>query len=330
MPAHSLPPEIVTAAADWLQKRQTDPLFDEAGLDRWRAEDPRHEDAWQRAVSMWDSFGDYQTSPELLALRTRVLQKAYQHKKNRWGGGSVQPNMHRRHLLFGGGAVAAAAVGTGIFLHSNGTQSYSTAIGEMRTLILPDKSRITLDAHSKLTVTYSRNLRRLELTQGRAHFDVAHDSARPFQVVAQNQTVTALGTDFTVEVRPRDLSVALFSGQVTVSGAAGKTHRLSPLQALHLRRDAPQTFTLRTLDATQDLAWREGRLIFNNERLADAVARMNNYAPTRINVDTEVADLRISGMFMVGQTHAFIEALEAYYALRADISPDRIVIRSGV
>ncbi|MFT4089197.1 MAG: FecR domain-containing protein [Asticcacaulis sp.] len=314
----------MTAAADWLQKRQTDPLFDEAGLAQWLAEDPRHAEAWQRAVSMWESVGDYQTSPELLALRTRVLQKAYQRKKDRWGGG-----LGRRQLIFGGAtAAAAAAVGAGVFLYDSDVQSYTTTIGEMRTIILSDKSRITLDAHSRLTVKYSRNLRRLELLQGRAHFDVAHDSSRPFQVIAHNQTVTALGTDFTVELKAKELTVALFSGQVTVAGATGTPHRLSPLQELKLSRDTSQTFDLRTLDAAQDLAWREGRLIFNNERLADAVERMNNYAPTHIQVETDVADLRISGMFMVGQTNAFIDALQAYYPLRADISPNRVIIRS--
>ncbi|WP_140987033.1 FecR family protein [Asticcacaulis tiandongensis] len=326
LPPLALPPDILTAAADWLQKRQTDALFDEVAFTQWLAEDPRHEDAWLRVQSMWASFDDYQTAPELLALRTRVLQRAYQRKQRRWSKGELG----RRSLLFGGGAAAAAVIGAGLFLYGSHHQTFSTGIGEMRTLVLSDRSLITLDANSRLIVSYSHDLRRLELIQGRAHFDVAHDPSRPFQVEARHQTVTALGTDFTVELRPRALTVALFKGKVSVGEASGKLHQLTPLQELRLHSDLPEGFAIRPLNATQDLAWREGRLIFNNERLADAAERMSNYTQTRISVDRDVADMRISGMFMVGQTNAFIDALQAYYPLQADISPNRVTIRSSL
>lgn len=320
-----LPSDLLTAAADWLQRCRTDPQFDAAALERWLAEDPRHSEAFARAQAMWDSIGDYQTAPELLALRTRVLQRAYQRKKHRW-----THDTQRRNLLFGGGIAAAAAISGGLFVYGqHRPQTFTTGIGEMRTLVLSDKSLITLDARSRLIVNYSRGLRHLELVQGRAHFAVAHDPSRPFQVEARHQTVTALGTDFTVDLRPRALNVALFSGKVTVGGRSSHLHHLSPLQELIIGDDLPQGFALRRLeDSAQNLAWREGRLIFTNERLDDAIDRMNNYAPTRLMVDSDVANIRISGLFMVGQTNAFIDALQAYYPLQADITPDHILIRS--
>ncbi|MEM9965415.1 MAG: FecR domain-containing protein [Asticcacaulis sp.] len=330
----TLPQAILLAAAEWLQKRTQDEDFDQAAFDAWLTADPRHEEAWRRTLSMWESFDEYRTAPEILSLRTRVLKSAFQREKRRWSLDMGRPDLGRRGLLVGGAGIAAAAVaGVGVTFFSGRekVRIYETGIGEMRTLLLPDKSLITLDASSRIQTRFNDSSRQIRLTQGRAHFEVAHDAARPFQVNVEGLVVTALGTDFTVDRREKSMSVALFNGKVMVAdkgNARRRSHELQPLQALTLSYAASEDFSLRTLDPVQDLAWREGRLIFDSERLVDAIARMNTYSPTKITVAGEAGDLRISGMFMAGQTEAFVEALEAYYPLTVEKSANGRVIRA--
>src|SRR5690606_3672714 len=69
-------------------------------------------------------------------------------------------------------------------------------------------------------------------------------------------------------------------------------------------------------------SWREGRLIFEDEPLAAAVAEMNRYSRTRIRLaDPALGRLRVSGVFRTGQSEAFAEALVAYFPIAAEPHP---------
>ena len=62
--------------------------------------------------------------------------------------------------------------------------SYVSAIGEVKTIALPDGSRMTLDADSAVVGRFGHAGRSVHLTRGRAFFAVAHDASRPFTVLA--------------------------------------------------------------------------------------------------------------------------------------------------
>ena len=73
--------------------------------------------------------------------------------------------------------------------------------------------------------------------------------------------------------------------------------------------------------------WQSGTLAFDNVTLAEAVAEMNRYAATRIEIaDPALAAERISGVFPAGEQHAFAEALALYLPLTAESRADRIVL----
>jgi transmembrane sensor len=50
----------------------------------------------------------------------------------------------------------------------DGGQSYATAIGEVRTLALPDGSSIVLDTHSAVEIHFDGENRKVTLIRGRA------------------------------------------------------------------------------------------------------------------------------------------------------------------
>ena len=75
---------------------------------------------------------------------------------------------------------------------------YSTGPGGQRTVALPDGSVAILNTDSAIDVDYGRERRMVKLLYGEAHFEVAKDAQRPFQVLAVGGRTTAVGTAFAV------------------------------------------------------------------------------------------------------------------------------------
>src|SRR3546814_595709 len=156
---------------------------------------------------------------------------------------------------------------------------------------------------------------------------------RPLVVKAGDRTITALGTLFDVDVSPTELRVTLAEGVVAVrpvrSGAGPAQQILKPRQQLVAAAGAASP-KLRIVDTDKILGWADGRVFFDNERLASAIEDMNHYSSRKITVDPVVADLRINGMFCTDNRAGFLEALEMTLpvAVRTDtqggihISPD--------
>ena len=82
---------------------------------------------------------------------------------------------------------------------------------------LADGSVIWLEKGSVLTFAapFGAAERAINLT-GKATFQVAKDSSRPFTVLANGLTATALGTKFSVDMYHDDVRVRLFEGKVVV------------------------------------------------------------------------------------------------------------------
>ncbi len=315
---------LETAAAWWQRLRGHEP-YDTAAFEAWLNADPAHAEALEQIKAAWHSFDDYQTSPELLALRTNALNRVYRSGQRRWGA------IDRRALIAACAAGVAAAVAVPMALLWRGRERrlFTTGIGEQRTLTLSDSSRVTLDANSQLGVSFDRDLRLIDLVRGRAHFEVAKDPSRPFKVHALDSIVTAIGTAFTVELREKKVSVTLFEGRITLADGTRPqvVDDVQPLEQVTIP-DVAARPVVAQVDPHRALAWRDGKLFFDDEPLGEAAARMNDYSDTKITVDGPAANLRVSGMFIAGQTGAFVEALQAYYPVRASYSNSGVTIRS--
>lgn len=99
------------------------------------------------------------------------------------------------------------------------TQSaaYVTAIGEQKTVLLPDGSEVVLNTNSQLSITFTPSARVLRLARGEILVRVAKDGSRPLSVVAGDRIVQAKGTEFTVEITDNQhVEVMVTEGRVVV------------------------------------------------------------------------------------------------------------------
>jgi transmembrane sensor len=235
---------------------------------------------------------------------------------------------------------------------------YRTAVGERLAVTLADGSQVTLDTDSELKVNFTKAERDVRLTRGQAFFEVAKDHVHPFVVEAQNRRFVAVGTAFDVRVDGEQVKVTMVEGTVRVErkapgsdGTATGTS-VAPASRAHLGAnakpgvsaalvttitageqlvtDAARADHVRAADLERSTSWRRGQLVFDDTRLADAVAELNRYSEVKIELsDPALADLRLSGAFATGRPALFVEAITSYFPIEVTRTDDRTVILSA-
>jgi transmembrane sensor len=241
---------------------------------------------------------------------------------------------------------------------------YATATGERLTVTLEDGSQLTLNTRTELKVAFTRAERVVRLSRGQALFEVAKDARRPFIVEANNRRFVAVGTAFDVRIDGAQIDVTMIEGTVRVERAtslkptesagstAAQATRWTPKdsaartdfdtsvspQLLVTTLTAGEQLTVdneshdhvRSADPERVTSWRHGQVIFENTRLAEAIAELNRYSDIKIELtDPALADLRLSGGFATGHPNLFIEAITSYFPIQVVKVDDHVVILSA-
>ena len=314
------PTDCLAQAAAWFTRLRAE----DAGVDdltrfqRWLETDSDNATAYARVSESWSFVGEHASAPEVMLGRRDALEEARRAADGRWR--SARPRWFR---VAAAAAFVAIVVASGFFIWSRAYAGlYTTGVGERRTLTLSDGSVVTLDAQSAIRVSYGNRERLISLQQGQARFDVAQDPTRPFRVKAGAETVIALGTQFNIELVAHSVLVTLIEGRVAVLPDEVTLSAVSPRidltagEGLQVRQDG-KTLRLPRVDVAHATAWQNGKVFFDNEPLASAAERINRYASERILVDPSAASFAISGVFNAGDARAFIEAVTAYFPVKA-------------
>lgn len=210
--------DIRAEARDWVLRfnRDTEPTAEDiSALREWAGRSSVHRAELERATEFWC---DANLLSELAVPVGRSGARSMGERRGRlW-----------QRLLprsFSSAVVAVLFLGVAVVVSlqllqihgdiENGT--YTTAIGEQRVLVLSDASQIQLDTNSEVRVDYGESSRSIHLVRGKAHFDVAKEQRRPFEVYAADGLVRAVGTAFSVYIDNRDVKVTVNEGRVDLA-----------------------------------------------------------------------------------------------------------------
>lgn len=283
---------IRRAAARWFVAHRGDPArtTDEA-FAAWHA-DPRHAAAYARMGAHFAAAGAVARRPPPRAPR-------------------------------GAAATLVFTVAAALLLIGPDQPAIATAVGEQRVIRLPDGSRVVLDTATGIVPAFGTETRRVQLTRGRARFEVAHGDSRPFIVEAGPVVVRAIGTRFDVRHTPVRTEVALLDGRVAVE-APGTERHLAP-------GEAAVSHAGQVTDAAVDLpaarAWPFGRLVFTGAPLSAVVAEANRYARRPIVLQGPgIASTPVTASFAAADTAAIARTLAASLRLDIEPHPDRLVL----
>ena len=188
---------------------------------------------------------------------------------------------------------------------------YATAIGEQKTVLLPDGSEVVLNTNSHLAVTLTPARRLLRLVRGEILVRVAEDHARALSVVAGDRIIQALGTEFVVEITDNNrVELMVTEGKVVVGiqpsivvPPVGDIEALDSTNLLPLLAElddnvvaAGESVIMTTAEPVPikeavsmdeievQLSWKDGRLIFRSEPLEYALREVERYTTRRVRV----------------------------------------------
>lgn len=197
---------------------------------------------------------------------------------------------------------------------------------------LRDGSIVELNAASELRVDFSERERRIDLSTGEAHFQVAPNTARPFVVMAGDVAVRAVGTAFNVRRAGKDVEVLVFEGRVEVT-RAGARAQLAAGDRTHIAADStgavPRVEKAAPANIREALAWQDPMTTFNDVPLREVVARLNQRNVVQfVLADEQLGERKIGGVIALNQPDAFVRLLEQGGDIAADVRrPDEIVLR---
>lgn len=166
-------------------------------------------------------------------------------------------------------------------------------IGSKTVVQLSDGTKVNLNYGS--SIKYPRNFtgeNREIILSGEGYFDVFHNPDKPFVVKTGKLNIKAVGTEFNVCAYPGDniLSTALVQGKVIVKkilpdNTVLAVKKMTPGQLLSYDLST-EKFTLQTVNVGKYVAWKDGKLVFDNEPMTEIVKKLDRM----FNVDIELAE----------------------------------------
>ena len=312
---HELAHEVLQHAAmdqalDWLIALQCPQPGQQAEFQAWLDADPSHAQAFAKAQAAWGGAPVHSAAVALNAPR----------KPSAWR--RIRP--HWKPLA------TAAVLLLGLFSFSNLPvrlqADHLTVVGERQRLQLDDGSKVLLNTNSAFSSTIDEHQRIARLYQGEAFFEVAANRGLPLQIDAGPVRASVSDTAFAVRYLNGEAQVQVQRGDVDLSTTFGNNRvRLSAGESI---RVGPKGFGQPAkLDATKDLAWVQGRLIFENCPMSEVLAELRRYYPGWIvNTNEQLASVAVTGNYRLDQPLDVVRSLAHITSAKLSEFPALVIL----
>jgi transmembrane sensor len=204
-------------------------------------------------------------------------------------------------------------------------------------LKLADGSTVWLNAATSIRfpVSFTGSERKVELIYGEADFQVKHNSAMPFRVLAGGQTIEDVGTNFNINAYGDEPAVktTLIEGSINV--LLPKSASLSAKNGLMLKpgeqlafQHITNTISIKDVDAEAVVDWKNGEFYFKNESLASIMRRVSRWYDVKVVYeDNQIKPITFSGSLpRFSSLSKVLEKLEGSGDVRFKIDGKRIIV----
>lgn len=199
--------------------------------------------------------------------------------------------------------------------------SYTTAYGQIKTILLPDSSLVIMNGNSQLS--YSKGLMKREVTLlGEAYFQVKKQrlANQPVKFVVHTSRldVQVLGTSFNVNSRRNDVEVMLKEGkvQLDIPALQGQKMMLAPGQKATLSRSA-STLVKQQVDPEKYMTWLTKKRSYNGENLALVFEQIQDEYGVKTQVrNPEFLKKRFTGTINTDSLSNFYTQLKTIYKVQ--------------
>jgi len=291
-------------------------------FERWRAQSPRHDEEYRNLEAMWDA-PSFRKAAESLPIGARLPVAA--------GHGRRADGPAPRWTMRAAAAAAILLIAIGAWQYPaimlRWQADYMTATGDRSTVKLPDGSTMTLDTASAVSIDFENGRRRVTLLEGEVFFDVRHDADHPFRVTGHFGEVEVRGTAFAVRADSEEDRVILERGRVNVSRLSDPADQADLEPGQVVLATARTLSTVTAADPGTALAWREGRVIFEDQPLSRVLNELRRYyAGTVIVADSRVNGLVVTGNYRLDDVEGAIRTLADAAGVTMNRLPGGIII----
>lgn len=179
--------------------------------------------------------------------------------------------------------------------NGNGTIAYntlSTPKARQYQLVLPDGSKVWLNSASSIRypVAFTGKERKVDIT-GEAYFEVVHNGAMPFKVMAGNTEITDIGTHFNVYAYKDEvaLKTTLLEGAIKVDDKI-----LKPGEQAQVNNDN-KIKVVQLPDAEDAIAWKNGKISFDNADVPTLMRQLSRWYNLEIIYTGKVPEKQLLG-----------------------------------
>ncbi|QBF26136.1 FecR family protein [Pseudomonas tructae] len=293
---------ITDAAAQWCLRLQAEDCSaaERRAFEQWLVAHPAHLQEYQAMMDIW------QTADHLPRTFPDNVVPLWQPRRSHWQQFATAAAIALLTLP------AGAWIGWEQGWLPNSYQSLET--GErVNRVVLSDGSTVELNLNTELRYTNYKDERRVTLIKGEAFFKVSHDSQHPFVVHAANGWTRVTGTQFNVWKYDDQVKVTLVEGSVLVSSdgnASDSSYRLGPGMQASYKAGDYEPHLSQTYSQDNSLAWRNGKLILDNQSLAQALPMINRYLEKPLLLaDSSTGSIRISGIYNTSEIKRLVSTL---------------------
>lgn len=195
-------------------------------------------------------------------------------------------------------------------------QEFVSPVGMRSHVILPDGTKVWLNAESKLryTVPFVRENRNIQI-EGEAYLYVAHNKKSPFLLETANTTIEVTGTSFDVKAYPEDeyVSVALEEGSVKLSASNGTEKKTAEMKAGDFFEVEKGTNNIKSVSTSieKQIAWHKNILVLDETPMEEVALLLERWYGVKVIIaDDELKKYKFNTTFENESLNRVLELLE--------------------
>ena len=305
------PASAMDQALDWLIVMDSPSAQQGQQFSEWLDASPLHAEAYAKARAIWNGPHIVACAQTLAARPAKISVLA-----------RLRP--HWKPLA------TAAVLILGLFSFSNLPMrlqaDHLTVVGERQRVQLEDGSKVLLNTNSAFSSTINEHQRVARLYQGEAFFDVPPHLGQPLEIDAGPVKASVHDTAFAVRYLDGVAQVRVQRGDVDLRATRDDARiRLSAGESIRI---GPNGFDRPAkLDAATELAWVQGRLVFENCPLSEVLAELRRYYPGWIiNTNEQLADVSVTGNYRLDQPLDVVRSLAHITSARLKEFPALVIL----
>ena len=310
-PAAQDPASAMDQALDWLIVMDSPSAQQSEQFNEWLEASALHAEAYAKARAIWEGPQVAECAQHLAARPAKVTVLA-----------RLRP--HWKPLA------TAAVLILGLFSFSNLPMrlqaDHLTVVGERQRVQLEDGSKVLLNTNSAFSSTINDRQRVARLYQGEAFFEVPAHLGQPLEIDAGPVKASVHDTAFAVRYLDGVAQVQVQRGDVDLRATRNDARiRLSAGESIRI---GPNGFDRPAkLDAATELAWVQGRLVFENCPLNQVLAELRRYYPGWIiNTNEQLADVTVTGNYRLDQPLDVVRSLAHITSARLQEFPKLVIL----